>query len=337
MNPWPAPELGWTALLWLLTLAGFALPLLPALLASRKGKAPGALFIDPDDNGSAAYAAARQQAARQALEEQGAPALPDAQNAAEEPPALGVPVEQSEPMLGADAAAPSGSALQPFVAVGPDVAVPHAITGISVHVLQGTQLQQVVSAQRSLLLEAGSRFVWLDAPTIQFGHAAADATPAAQRPPGGQGLALPAKNASATGDTKGAKFQRVEGDLTLTAGDVSAGDRLVTGDLRIGDGATVQGSFKVYGQVWLGAAAWVGGSMFAEGSVVLGPGSCVLGLVSSSQTVELGAGCVVGAPEQLSSVAAQVVQAASGAVVHGGVRARRSGLVCAATGGEALA
>jgi hypothetical protein len=280
MNELLTPPI-WVALLFALTLLVFAVPLLPALLASRSIKSLGAMFIDADDDGSAVYAASLQ------VNNQGSGTVP-----------LNVLVD------------PKTSA-----SYGPDADINLALSAENIYVKRCTNLHSVVTAQRILYVEEGCTFSWLDAPSICFGHSHSKVVSWNAR----------MFTLKLFSPYSGGRFERFEGDQTIENGKVITGDRLVTGDLQIGDGCTLVGSLKVYGHVSIGAGSSIKGSIFSEKSVELGAQSFVSGVISANDIVRLGNECVVGTTEQLSSVSARKVQAAAGAVVHGGIRARDSG------------
>lgn len=284
----------WVVLLIALTLLVFALPLLPAVLASRATKNLGAMFIDGDDDGSAAYAASSHAAA---LREQGALG--------------GGPGEKNAGVF------PWNGSGEPGLRVeyGPDADIAHPLSAENIHVKRGTHLRSVASAKRLLYMEEGCSFSWLDAPCICFGHGVWRIAPWNAR----------RATLKLFSPYSGERFERFEGDQIIEAGKVVTGDRLVTGDLTVGEGCTLVGSVKVYGHVQLGARSSIKGSVFAEKSVLLGVQCFVSGVVSANDLVQLGVDSVIGTMEQLSSVSARRVQAAPGAVVHGSVRARETG------------
>ena len=288
-------QIMWTGVLVALTSLVFALPLLPAVLASRGIRGLGAMFIDGDDDGSAAYAVSIR--SREVVDGAGS--------------------THGVGLSGSAVTSPEGSLAEGrhSVSLGPNADVSQALMASNVYVKQGTHLRNVVTATRLLYLEEGCRFSWLDAPSICFGYGDARVVSLHARL-----LAL-----KLFSPFSGDRFQRFEGDQTLEAGSVITGDRLGTGDLNIGEGCTLVGSLKVYGNVKVGAGSSIKGSIFSEKSAVLGARSFVSGVVSANDLIELGCESVVGTTEQLSSVSASRIRAAPGAVVHGSIRAREAG------------
>lgn len=103
------------------------------------------------------------------------------------------------------------------------------------------------------------------------------------------------------------------------------GDLVCRDRLEIGHRCHARGSLKAHGDLGLGAGTRVDGSVVARGDILVGAGAAVVGPVLSETAVVLGPGCTIGTPQQPATVSAPRIEVAQGVVVHGTIRAGRSG------------
>lgn len=285
-------QLDWTLFLFALTMAMFAVPLLPALLELRRKDVP-ALAIDRQNNGSAAYAALR------ALQGQGG--APEAGD------------QHIEPHSQVDSVACTGDL---HIGRGAQVGSAHAQ---NVYLAPQAAVRQVASAAHTLCVLPGCQFRWLDAPTILF--AAMDASG-----PTDANVSQSSQSQRDAGrDWKQEKFTRIEGNWVPDPRKTIRGDHVVMQDVDLPPGCTVFGSIKAYGDIVVGANSFVLGSLFAKGNVELSSAAQVCGVVSAGQQVRLRSASVVGHAGQLASVTAPIIVTHAGARVHGSVQAGMQG------------
>ena len=182
-----------------------------------------------------------------------------------------------------------------------------------------------ITADGSIAIASGCRFVLLDAPVIKF---AGDGPPAAaavsKRTPGHDGLPSAVRQDAASG--RGV----CTSSLDLGADRGWYGDLVCHGDLAIGVDCTSTGSVKARGAIDVGARCVIDGAVVAEGAITLGDGAVVLGSVVSETAIVLSAGSRVGSPGRPSTVSAPHIEIADGVVVHGTVWAGASGKVAGA-------
>ena len=118
----------------------------------------------------------------------------------------------------------------------------------------------------------------------------------------------------------------MRGNLTVTANTWHKGHLIASEDLQVGTGAFVSGAIKGR-DVVLEAGCRVHGSVVARERVIMERDSHAMGPIVAEHVVEIGPGCVVGAPDQPTTITAPSIRVAPGAVVHGLIWAREEGRV----------
>lgn len=173
------------------------------------------------------------------------------------------------------------------------------------------------SADASIRLGIGSRFVRLHAPVLYFGTSTADAIPA----PG----PLQVLEIDAQYHTPGTRRWLLDGALRVPAGCRHDGDLITGGRLDIGRGSQILGSIKSNARLCLESGTRIDGAVAASGEMFIGAHCSVRGPVVAEDRVVIARGTVVGTPEAPTTVTATVVQIEEGAVVHGTIWARDHG------------
>lgn len=114
--------------------------------------------------------------------------------------------------------------------------------------------------------------------------------------------------------------------------DIAPGQRVpcalaVRGQLHVRGPGVMEGDVRVRDSVRLGAGSHVRGNLFSGGDIRIGPGCSVRGLVMAEGKLHLSPGVVIGSPQQLVSVCADVIEAEGPVQIHGTVHARILGLI----------
>lgn len=179
-----------------------------------------------------------------------------------------------------------------------------------------------VTAERSMHIDAGTRFSFLHAPTIVFGRPG-DAASSRSQPSGVFVIYAGLKHEMAQPFVRSRAAD--EAPLTIDSNHAWRGDLVRRGDVVMGCDCRTLGSIKTHGSLVLGPGCHVSGSLFARGEIVLGPGCVVLGCIASETAIRLESGCQVGSPEQASTVTAPRLDIAPAVRVHGTVWAEDCG------------
>jgi cytoskeletal protein CcmA (bactofilin family) len=282
----------WTAVLFILTIGLFTVPLWPAFIEIRR-KTPYVLAIDRKNDGSSDYAAL------QAIQ------------------------HNEDALVMGNLRVESGASIATAQCTG-DL---HVGQGTSISALRAQHIylnaavtvHDVASATHTLSVQPDCQFCWLDAPVVKF-IAATDNAPLI--PHCNEDIPLQLEDELRH---KQDKFTRIDGNWHIEQKTQLLGNYVVTQDVVLASDCKVLGNIKAYGNVKLCERSQVHGSVFAEGRIELSSAATVLGVVSSRQAVLLQAGSVVGHVNQLSSVSAPYIVAHAGAIVHGSVRARMQG------------
>ena len=191
----------------------------------------------------------------------------------------------------------------------------------------GSEVRARVSANRSITLEPGARFVRARAPTISALHMS-------NRP---QKPALPSRSAErhrfagADGvhyEPAGARWI-VAGALRLPPDTELIGDLVVRGDAAFGAGCRVQGSVKVHGQLSVGAGSTIDGACVVIGDCELDANVLLAGPLVGEALVRIGADTVIGRPDAPTSVNGRRISLDAGATVHGSIWAKQAAVAAA--------
>lgn len=178
----------------------------------------------------------------------------------------------------------------------------------------------MLEASQRITVEIGSRFRQLQAPLITFAPGTADATvPTVPK-------TLPLAHLPQA-SRWGLQGWRVEGDCHVPASHRLSGPLVVTGHLTLGPQCVVEGDIKVHGHMVTGPGCQVCGAVTAQQNVRLGRASTVHGPLLCDGDLRLAKGVTLGRANAPTSVCAQDITVHAGTVVHGSVRARRSGRV----------
>jgi cytoskeletal protein CcmA (bactofilin family) len=179
------------------------------------------------------------------------------------------------------------------------------------------------AAAQSVELARGCCFERVHAPLVRFGAAAPQPSPehAAAAPICTPLEQLPDAQRCADG------VWRIDGDCRVPEGRHFTGSLVVTGVLSIGSGAVVEGSVMARKGVLIGAGGSVTGAVACDNGVHLLRGASVGGPLVSETHLLLGAGVRLGQADAPTIVSAGVIIAEAGALAHGTVWARQSGVV----------
>jgi cytoskeletal protein CcmA (bactofilin family) len=171
-----------------------------------------------------------------------------------------------------------------------------------------------VSSDSLIRLKTQSRFVRLNAPRIETGPSAPDASIGS----------LPRR-------TVDVASQRVlhNGDFVVNAGETFHGDLVVRGRLRICERAHVHGSVKSEKDMLLEAEVVVNGSVITERKMRIGAQCVLRGPIIAERTLYIATGTRCGSPEKQTTVSAQRIMVEEGVVVCGTIWAREQGRVMA--------
>lgn len=173
-----------------------------------------------------------------------------------------------------------------------------------------------ISSDRMVSLGGGVLFERIGAPVIAVGT---EHEPPPDPPAKPKEFTLP-KGAYPAGE-----HTRIEGDLFVPEGVRVTGSLVVAGSVTIGLGTIVEGSIKAHRDVELADEARVLGSVVARRRVLTGAAAWILGPVIAEEQVRLGRGSVVGGPNHPATVSAPKVELAQGATVYGQISAPNGG------------
>lgn len=182
-----------------------------------------------------------------------------------------------------------------------------------------------VSSDTAIRLGRDTTFGRMRAPVIRFGAGDGDGPVAAHATAALTELPRPGRLLD-----DGCGRWLVGGALDVPDASAHRGDLVVRGALRIGRGSRVDGGCKGQGRVDVGADAVVAGAVVAAGDLRIGAGARVAGPVVAEGTVVIDAGSVIGTPGAPTTVTADRVHVAEGAVVHGSIWPRSEGRVVVA-------
>ena len=175
---------------------------------------------------------------------------------------------------------------------------------------QDCNLYGRISSDRAIHLQAGCRFLRLNAPRIETGLLAEVE------------WQLPAVRSAPP-------LRRLlkDGNFELGAGEEFAGNLVVRGNLRLGSGARVWGSVKSGGDLMVESQVLVGGSLMSAKRLHIGPDCLIYGPVIAERELEIEAGTKCGSPECPTTVSAPSIATEEGVVVFGTLWAREHGEV----------
>ena len=126
-------------------------------------------------------------------------------------------------------------------------------------------------------------------------------------------------------------FIRVDGNLEVPAGESWLGTVVVGGTLTVRPGGRISGNVKVHGSCSLDQDAVIEGSLVSQGDVALAKGAYVRGPVVAEGAVRLDRDSMVGSSDYPASVTGRSVVCAEGAQVFGAISPRLEGLTIPAT------
>lgn len=172
-----------------------------------------------------------------------------------------------------------------------------------------------VSAERSITLEPGARFVRARAPTIRAPGQDAPlprVAPAPLRFTGAHGARYEA----------GSARWLVEGDLELPPGSEVEGDLIVHGHASFGADCRLRGSLKVHGRLALGDGCVLDGACVVVGPAQIGAQVRLAGPLVGEALVRIGTDSTIGRIDAETSVNGHTIELAPGATVHGSVWAK---------------
>jgi hypothetical protein len=174
----------------------------------------------------------------------------------------------------------------------------------------------------TLVLAQGCCFERVHAPVVQFGTALPEKAVAPGRERQRFDLAsLPNVR------VQGPAVYRVTGDCEIPAHASCAGALIVTGTLSMGTGSLIVGDVRARRGILLGTDAVVQGAVVSDGSIHFLAGARAHGPVASETNVLLSSGTRTGNANALTTVTAPTVMAETGAMCHGTVWARQTGVV----------
>lgn len=125
-------------------------------------------------------------------------------------------------------------------------------------------------------------------------------------------------------DRRGGRWL-IDGDLQIPAGRLHRGDIVSTGSLSVQTGSCVLGSLKSNAALRLEAGVRIEGAVVAAGPLFIGSGCQVTGPVVSEQEVHLGSGTTVGRLDRPSSISAPRLRVEASVRVHGSIWVREWG------------
>jgi hypothetical protein len=193
-----------------------------------------------------------------------------------------------------------------------------------VNVSQGSILYGRVSADKSIQLLEDCWFERLNAPIIEFGHAA-------KKDETGQKVnhrtildpkALPNVVEVAAGRWLIDKKLEVPGQHVVDS------NLVVAGWGRIREGTRVAGSIKTHKDLYLDKSVEVEGSVISGKDLYIGEGCRIAGPVLSEGNIYIESGTVIGSSEIPTTVGAKDIIVATGTVAYGTFWAHRDGWVC---------
>lgn len=191
---------------------------------------------------------------------------------------------------------------------------------VDINVAPQARLLGRAAATNTITLAAGSEFRRLHAPTIVFGASA------------------PVLGADAVTRARARNFERF-GPLTeqarwLVRDELSVPDNrqvntalVVRGRLNIGTGAFLTKAIKSYKSIIIGDGVIIDGSIVSNRDITIGARCIITGPVVAQGRIRIGPGSRFGSIEQPTTVTANAVSVASGAVIHGTVWGREQGQV----------
>lgn len=195
----------------------------------------------------------------------------------------------------------------------------------------GSRLAGRVSSDTAIHLQRDTTFGRMRAPVILFGDDGdGDGGPAGVRPAHADARATLARPADLLDDGCGRWL--VGGALDIAGATAHRGDLVVRGALTVGRGSRIDGGCKGQGWVDVGADAVIAGAVVSTGRLHIGAGARIAGPVVAEGTVVIDAGSVIGSPSAPTTVTADRVRVAEGAVIHGSVWPRIEGTVVACAG-----
>jgi cytoskeletal protein CcmA (bactofilin family) len=329
------------ALAFVLLVAGgaamLAVPFIPLWHEWRRPTDDRALTVDRGDANDIDYFASRFRAQTRERVRQGAwSSEPARWPHAEEPIVARGPLHLERPMrctqpvrVTGDFTAPSGSSFSALLVDGDlllggdaEITAWGRATG-SVSIGAGTIAVRRISAGREIEIVRECTFERMCAPRIVFG----DSPGSAGAPPSSSSVetrdlaSLPGASVAVPG------VVRIDRDASLAGGVVYEGTLIVAGSLTIGDGAVLTGSAKAHEGIVVGEHARVGGALVSPRAIHLLSHCRVGGPVVSEADIVIGEGVVIGSPEKPTSVTAENILVAEGAVAHGTVWANDVGVV----------
>jgi len=180
-----------------------------------------------------------------------------------------------------------------------------------------------VQSPSAIIAPSGVCFETLIAPTVFWGEPMANASDESS---GGDPICtsitrLP--NASRWGHNG----WRVEGDCHIKAAHHLRGALVVTGRLRIDEDCILEGDIKAREGLRVGARTQVMGALFCDKDIHLAEDVQVRGPVMAENAMVLDSGVTVGSIHAPTTLSARVLTVRAGAVSHGTVQAKSTGVV----------
>ena len=196
----------------------------------------------------------------------------------------------------------------------------------SAYVGEGCFLFGRLSAEESVVLDIGCRFVRVNAPCVKFGagqvahpkpvtvisHAAGE----------GKTAFVP----DAADITRDGRIV-LDHSMSFPENSFYQGDMVICGDIVIGRGSVIAGSIKGHGTVTLQDDVHIGGSLVCGRSLVIGRSCVIGGPVISENELDMDADVAIGSIDKPTTVTASTIRVTIPAIVYGTVWAREKGVV----------
>ena len=181
-----------------------------------------------------------------------------------------------------------------------------------------SQVRARVTAEHSITLEPGARFLRARAPTIRAAPQSAPPEPMPPRSPVHQRFA---GAGGARFDAGGTRWL-VDVDISLPSGTEIEGDLIVHGNATFAADCRIHGSLKVHGRLVLGDGCVIDGACVVVGAAQIGAQVSMAGPLVGEDQVRIGAGSTIGRSDAETSVNGRLVTLEAGATVHGSVWAK---------------
>jgi cytoskeletal protein CcmA (bactofilin family) len=193
---------------------------------------------------------------------------------------------------------------------------------MDIHVAPQARLLGRASAARSISLAPGSEFRRLHAPSIEFGAALAHVEQPSEADPLVKARASTYERFGPAGEQP---RWLVRDELSVPDSRKVECALVVRGRLNIGTGAYLTKGIKSYKDIVIGDGAIIDGAIVSRRDITIG-GRCVItGPIVAQGRITIGPGCRFGSAEQSTTVSADRIGVAPGAVIHGTVWARELG------------